>query len=61
MSWSYLHNLIGTRLEGSLLFMETISFGRGTELFWNFWGKSYIFNTFIFEETVNCFSADFQV
>ena len=60
MSWSCLHSLIGTRLEESLLFMETVSTLAEVQNL-NFWRKSYIFNIFIFEETGNCFGAVFEV
>lgn len=60
MSWSYLHSFIGARLEGSLLFMETVStLAEKQNLY--FFSESYIFNIFIFEETVNCFSEVFEV
>lgn len=60
MSWSYLHSFIGAKLEGSLLFMATVSI-LAEEQNLNFFRQSYIFNIFIFEETVNCFSEDFEV
>lgn len=60
MSWSYWHRLTGTRLEGRLLFVETAPTLAGVQNL-NFWGKSCIFNISVIEETVNCFSADFEV
>lgn len=51
---------IGARLDGSLLLMETVS-TLAEQQSMNFFRESYIFNIFIFEETVNCFSEDFEV
>lgn len=63
MSWSHLHSFIGARLQGSLLFTETVSTLAEEENL-NFFRESYTFNVYIFfffffEETVNCFSEDF--
>lgn len=58
MSWSYFHSLIGTRLEESLLFMQTVSALAEVQNL-NFWRK-FKSTSLIFEDTVNCFSADFE-